>query len=127
MKKIQTYIAMFILVAAGAFMLTPALSVGAVGIDDVCKDNSDSAVCQENSKPENSNPGSFVANLINTLLFIVGGVSVLMIIVGGILYVVSQGDSSAIARAKNTLLSAIIGLIVAFLAYAIVNWVLDLF
>ena len=127
MKKIRIFIAAFIVLMMGAFVLIPISSVGAVGLDDVCKDNADSAVCQENSKSKNDNPGSFVANLVNTLLFIVGAISVLMIIIGGILYVVSQGDSSNITKAKNTIISAVIGLIVAFLAYAIVNWVLDLF
>jgi len=127
MKKIRIFIAAFIVLMMGAFVLIPISSVGAVGLDDVCKDNADSAVCQENNKSENDNPGSFVANLVNTLLFIVGAVSVVMIIIGGILYVVSQGDSSNITKAKNTIVFAVVGLIVSFLAYAIVNWVLGLF
>jgi hypothetical protein len=61
------------------------------------------------------------------LLFIVGIISVIMIIVGGILYAVSAGDASNVERAKATIMYAVIGLLVAFFAYAIVNWVVDRF
>jgi multisubunit Na+/H+ antiporter MnhB subunit len=61
------------------------------------------------------------------LLFLIGAVSVIMLIIGGIRYTISQGDSSAVTSAKNTILYAIIGIIVALLAYAIVNFVLGSF
>ena len=42
--------------------------------------------------------------ITNVLLFIIGAVSVIMLIIGGIRYTVSQGDSTAIQNAKNTIL-----------------------
>jgi len=68
--------------------------------------------------------GGFVSNITNILLFIVGALSVIMLIVGGFRYVVSGGNASAVTAAKNTILYAIVGLIVAFLAFAVVNFVL---
>jgi hypothetical protein len=65
--------------------------------------------------------------IINILLFVIGAVSVIMIILGGIRYTLSNGDASQITSAKNTILYAVIGLIVALLAYAIVNFVVDQF
>lgn len=65
--------------------------------------------------------------ITNVLLFIIGAVSVIMLIIGGVKYTVSQGDSSAITSAKNTILYAIIGIIVAILAYAAVNFVIGSF
>lgn len=62
--------------------------------------------------------------IVNVLLFVIGAVSVIMLIVGGIRYTVSNGDSKQVEAAKNTIMYAIIGLIIAFLAYAIVNWIL---
>lgn len=62
--------------------------------------------------------------VVNILLYIIGAISVIMLIVGGIRYTISNGDSSQVTSAKNTILYAIVGLIIAFLAYAIVNWVL---
>lgn len=66
-----------------------------------------------------------VGAVVNTLLTIVGAASVIMMIVGGIRYVVSNGDQNAVGAAKNTILYAVIGLIVALLAYAIVNFVVN--
>ena len=61
----------------------------------------------------------------NTILYIVGIIAVIMLIVGGIKYVVSGGDSKKVTDAKNTVLYAIIGLVIAFLAFAIVNFVIS--
>jgi hypothetical protein len=63
-------------------------------------------------------------NIANVALYIIGAISVLMLIYGGIRYTVSGGDSAAVTSAKNTIMYAIIGVIVALLAYAIVNFVL---
>lgn len=61
----------------------------------------------------------------NTILYIVGIVAVIMLIIGGIRYVTSGGDSKKVTDAKNTVLYAIIGLVIAFLAFAIVNFVIS--
>lgn len=47
-----------------------------------------------------------------------------MLIVGGIRYVVSNGNPAAVTNAKNTVLYAIVGLIIAMLAYAVINFIL---
>ncbi|MGB4762546.1 MAG: pilin [Candidatus Saccharimonas sp.] len=65
--------------------------------------------------------------ITNVLLFIIGAVSVIMLIIGGFRYTVSQGDSSALTSAKNTILYSIIGIVVALLAYGIVNFVVGNF
>jgi hypothetical protein len=65
--------------------------------------------------------------ITNVLLFIIGAISVIMLIIGGIRYVISGGDSSAVTAAKNTILYAVVGIIVALLAYALVNFVLNSF
>lgn len=63
--------------------------------------------------------------ITNTVLFAVGIISVVMLIYGGIRYVLSGGDSKKVTDAKNTILYAIIGLIISILAYAIVNFVIN--
>lgn len=68
-----------------------------------------------------------ITTATNFLLFIAGALAVIMLIWGGIRYTVSGGNASAVTAAKNTILYAIVGLIVAFLAFAAVNWVLGLF
>lgn len=63
--------------------------------------------------------------ITNTILYIVGIIAVIMLIIGGIRYVISGGDSKKVTDAKNTILYAIIGLIISFLAFAIVNFVIS--
>lgn len=62
--------------------------------------------------------------ITNTLIFIVGAVAVLMVIIGALRYTLSGGDPAGVKGAKDTILFAIIGVIVAILAFAIVNFVL---
>ena len=71
--------------------------------------------------------GGVFQDITDVLLFIIGAVSVVMIIFGGIKYTISQGDSSAVTSAKNTILYAVIGLVVAILAYAVIHYVIGAF
>ncbi len=68
---------------------------------------------------------SIFANIINVMLFVIGGISVIMLIIGGIRYAVSGGDANAVQGAKNTVMYSIVGVVVAFLAYALVNFVIN--
>ncbi len=63
----------------------------------------------------------------NVMLFIVGAISVVMVIIGGLRYVISGGNSTNITAAKNTILYAVVGLIIAIMAYAIINFVIESF
>ena len=64
---------------------------------------------------------------LNLFSAIVGIIAVVMIIVGGVKYITSQGESSNITAAKNTILYAVIGLVVVALAQIIVRFVLERF
>lgn len=68
--------------------------------------------------------GGIFTTVVNILLFIIGAISVVMLIFGGVRYATSAGDSNAVTGAKNTILYAVVGLVIAFLAYAVVNWLL---
>ena len=68
-----------------------------------------------------------IKNVINTILVVLGMITVVMIIIGGIRYTTSNGDASGIKGAKDTILYAIVGLVIAILSYAIVNFVLGRF
>ncbi len=61
--------------------------------------------------------------ITNILFFLIGAISVIMLIYGGIRYTTSGGNAKSIEAAKQTVLYSIIGLVVAILAYAIVNFV----
>lgn len=71
--------------------------------------------------------GGIFKTITNVLLYIIGAVAVIMLIIGGIRYVTSGGDATQVKTAKDTILYAVIGIIVAILAYAIVNFVVGSF
>lgn len=68
--------------------------------------------------------GKIVKVIVNVLSLIVGVAAVIMIMIGGFKYVTSGGDTNATASAKNTLIYAVVGLIVVALAQFIVQFVL---
>jgi hypothetical protein len=84
------------------------------------------ANCAQGSNTPNTlfGPNSVFVTVVNTLLFVIGAVAVIMLVYGGIRYTISGGDQKAVTDAKNTILYAVIGIIVAVMAYAIVNFVL---
>jgi cytochrome bd-type quinol oxidase subunit 2 len=69
--------------------------------------------------------GGVFKQITNTLIYIVGVIAVVMLVFGGIKYVVSGGDAKKVTDAKNTVLYAIIGLVIAFVSYAIVTFVIS--
>ncbi len=79
--------------------------------------------CADPDAEENVN--NLVTNIINIFSIVVGIVAVIMIIYGGFKYITSGGDSGNIGSAKNTILFAIVGLIIVALAQIIVRFVLS--
>lgn len=67
--------------------------------------------------------GGLFTGIANALIFLVGAVATIMIIVGALRYATSNGDSKATAAAKDTILYAVIAVIVAIASFAIVNFV----
>lgn len=68
---------------------------------------------------------NIITDIVNIFSVIVGIVSVIMIIYGGFRYVTSGGDAGNVSNAKNTIIYALIGLVVVALAQFIVQFVLD--
>ena len=67
---------------------------------------------------------SIIRRGINLMLYGAGVLSVVMLIWGGVRYVVSSGKKDSVTAAKNTIIYAIIGLLISIFAYAIINFVL---
>jgi len=62
--------------------------------------------------------------IINVVLGVIGVVAVAMIIIGGIQYTTSSGDAAKAQKAQKTIIFSVVGLVIALLAFAIVNFVL---
>lgn len=69
------------------------------------------------------NISNVIVGIINGIVGVLGIVAAIFIVVGGVNYMTSQGDPGKTKKAKDTILYAVIGLIIAALAFAIVNFV----
>lgn len=94
------------------------------GADLNLADDASSNTCKTSTADAGDNANTLVARVINIFSVIVGVVCVIMIIYGGFRYVTSGGESGNISTAKNTILYAIIGLVIVALAQFIVKFVL---
>lgn len=124
-KLKQLIVGLALVIGLGATLL-PSGVASAVNVDPLgqaCPAGSSSTVC----KSKDDNISEVIKTVVNVLLFIIGIISVIMIIIGGIMYAVSAGDAGQVTKAKNTIFYALIGLAVAFFAFAIVNWVVARF
>lgn len=97
--------------------------------DDVCSPQSgvpdsvkDAAGCNNNTNPNALK--NTVVEILNNIILVLGIVAVVFIIIGGINYMTSMGDAGKAKKARDTILYAVIGLIICVLAYAIVNFVI---
>lgn len=69
--------------------------------------------------------GAIFGSIVDIMLYLIGAIAVVMIIIGGLRYVISGGNATSVTAAKNTILYAIVGIVVALLAYAIIDFVLS--
>lgn len=123
MKKWKQLIAIIGVITGVGLATLPATNVAAINVFDQCQSNAGSAVC----KAQGDSLGPMIHTVVNILLYILGAAAVVMIVIGGLRYTTSNGDSGAIKSAKDTILYSVIGLVIAILAYAIVNFVLSQF
>ncbi len=119
MKKWKQILTAFALMAGMSVTVAPVNSVGAINVFNECSGNA-SAVCKASGTDEATDLAKVI---INTLLFLLSIIAVIMIIVGGVKYTASNGDASRIKAAKDTITYSIAGLVVALLAFAIVNFI----
>jgi cytochrome bd-type quinol oxidase subunit 2 len=130
-KKILTNLSIIGLFVAplGAAVVAP-MSVSAAdecnGIYD-CLDKGSSKTDENGADAASANDkvNGLIKTIINIFSLIVGVISVVMIIIGGLKYITSNGDSGNVTGAKNTILYAVIGLVIVVFAQLIVKFVLN--
>ena len=117
-------------VAGAAIVATSMIATPVFATDVTCPTGSERATAPTlagcNVK-EDSSLMPTVKTIIDVIIGVLGIVAVIAIVLGGVQYTLSTGDPGRIKRAKDTILYGIIGLVVAILAYAIVNFVLSSF
>ena len=136
MKKIKELLMSFMLLSSTLFAPLGYAGVVAAQSTDDCLNSTGGIEECLNTGAESTDPDSadvdaservnqMIRLVINIFSLIVGVISVIMIIIGGLKYITSGGDSGNVSGAKNTILYAVIGLIVVALAQVIVRFVLQ--
>lgn len=126
MKGIKILLASLLLIGS-LFVFTTPLPASADLVDSqLCQGAAaDSTVCQSKSSVNNNNPifgpNGVLTTIINIISLIVGIVAVIMIIVGGLRFVTGGNNPQDVEKARNTIIYAIAGLVIALLAQAIVQ------
>jgi uncharacterized membrane protein YuzA (DUF378 family) len=132
MSKYRLIFTSIFILFVGLFALaTPALAVNPV--DQVCKtktlNGGKPAVCEASNGNRSTIFGSngVFTKIAQVLVYFAGAISVIMLTIGGFRYTTSQGNPSDLESAKNTIIYALVGLIVAIFAQGIVSFVLSKF
>lgn len=115
------------LAAMFSLSLLAIVPVKAADVIDICKEGTaaNSQICKASEGDKKLfGPDSIWNNILNILTFAIGAVAVLMVIIGAMKYALSGGEQAQIASAKNTIIYAMVALIVAVMANALVNFVL---
>lgn len=128
-KKLKGLITVF---ALSFGMMVPTLVVGVANAaniqDSLCGGTEFTTIDQGNCASSTGGSTDGVRDAINTVVdilsWVVGVISVIMIIVGGFRYITSGGASDKVTGAKNTIIYALIGLVIVALAQFIVNFVI---
>jgi ABC-type Fe3+ transport system permease subunit len=112
------------ILAALLIFVSPAAVLAQTTSDEACEGV---AIAGGNcDDPENDRKvDSLVSQVVNVLSVVVGIVATIMIMLGGFKYVTSNGDSNQISSAKNTILYAIVGIVVVVFAQVIVRFVIN--
>ena len=122
MKKVSIILASLLALPVIAFGVTTLVADSASAQLDL---ESGINSAKGTGAPDNvTEDDGLIKKVVNLLLWAIGIVSVIMIIIGGFRYATSNGDSNQVSAAKNTIMYAVIGLVIAIFAYAIVNFVL---
>lgn len=75
------------------------------------------------SNMNNDDTTPLVQVAVNTLLYVAGVVAIIFVVMGGFKLVTSTGDAGKAASARNTILYALAGLVVAGLAFVIIQYI----
>ena len=110
-----------------------AFAAGATDdINAICSQsqNSTSELCQGykegSTSPDNDNPIiKIIRAVINIMLYAAGALAVFFVMFGGFKYITSAGDPQKAASGRQTILYALVGLVVVIIAVPLVSWAFD--
>lgn len=126
LKKFTLVLGAGLVVATAGPAVTARAALFEGAVDEACKgtqlDVSDSANCEPKKTGERVT--DILRLVLNIFSWVTGIIAIIMIIIGGLKYITSGGDSAGVNSAKNTLLYAVIGLVIVAMAQVLVRFVI---
>ena len=122
--KIRNWMMAGVLTLASVLMLTLPVSAVTCPTGTNRQGSSASTLAECNIENDNSLIPT-ILNIIQVTIGVLALVAVIVIIFAGVQYTTSAGDAGKVKKAKDSILYGIIGLVIAILAFAIVNFVLS--
>lgn len=123
MKHFKIVIASLAVFMGLSGALLPSVALAATPKSTVCETLGSDASCTQ-STGNGVNLNRVIRGVINILSIVIGVAAVIMIMVGGFRYITAGGDANNVSSAKNTIIYAIVGLVVVAMAQFIVQFVL---
>jgi hypothetical protein len=114
-KNLFSYFFVFLFFCFLIFSAYPVLAEGALW------DNMES--CQKTGDCQLNDFSRLAVNASQWILGIVGSLALLMFVYGGVMFLISAGNSEKVTQAKGIILGAVIGIVIVFTSYMIINFV----
>ena len=122
--KIRNWMMVGVLTLASVLMLTLPVSAVTCPAGTNRQGSSASTLAECNIENDNSLIPT-ILNIIQVTIGVLALVAVIVIVFAGVQYTTSAGDAGKVKKAKDSILYGIVGLVIAILAFAIVNFVLS--
>jgi cellobiose-specific phosphotransferase system component IIC len=127
LKGLNIKIATIIFAIFSIFIITPQIVSAAPQCGSGQVYNKSLKLCEtkvtSGNLPKVDANQSTIKNILSIVIGILGAITLLMVVLSGFRYVLSNGEPEKIAKAKNALIYALIGLIIALSAQAIVSFI----
>jgi hypothetical protein len=127
MRRLSLFI--LSIVTAFGLMALPLASASAAGYNPfkaACSGGSTGAVCSTKTTGDPLvGPNGLISKVTRVIALLAGIGAVIIIIIGGFMYITSGGDSGKVSRAKDTLIYAVVGLIVIVMSQTVIIFVID--
>lgn len=118
-----------VLVAAGLLLVAAPVVHAEDVFDAACQGGATSSqVCQNGQNAQENpflGPNGLITRVTQLVVFVIGIAAVVVIIISGLRYITSAGDSAGVNNAKNGILYACVGLVVAVMGQVVVTFVLS--
>jgi cytochrome bd-type quinol oxidase subunit 2 len=126
MRRLKSFFASLVIAASVLVPVTPVLAATNV-FDGTCQasGSGQSTACQQNGSDPLTGPNGLLTKVTKIIGYITGAMAIVMVIISGFMYVTSDGDSSKVASARQTMIYALVGVVITVVAQGIVVFVLS--